>query len=294
MDRITMAVLLIAALGVQHGFAEEMHHGGPAEQAVALGSMDDAVNAVAFFSRRVDSNIKNNELDKIHASAFAAADAASSSSQFATSLTADQKTQLEAQIARVKALAKMLDKYGDAGKALEASNYAAKLREESEAMQKLTGITAKDDWIPRTSEGTAVLPHSDHSPKHGGVFFMAPGQYYHLEGVYPTPGDFRVYMYDDRTRSIAVKGISGKVTFKDKEYDLVPNTDVSYLMAHLPSDATLPVTLSAKISLPDPKTTTISVEQFDFDFDKLTGEGESHDESTSGMAAPVHAVRKTR
>ena len=34
------------------------------------------------------------------------------------------------------------------------------------------------------------LPHEDHSPKHGGTFFMAHANWPDLEGTYPDPGRF--------------------------------------------------------------------------------------------------------
>ena len=44
--------------------------------------------------------------------------------------------------------------------------------------------------------------HLDHTPKHGGILFMAPNGWHHLEGVLVSPQEFRLYLYNDFTRPI--------------------------------------------------------------------------------------------
>jgi hypothetical protein len=60
--------------------------------------------------------------------------------------------------------------------------------------------------------------HMDHSPLHGGQFFMAQNNYHHLEGTLSEPGVFRLYVYDDFKRPIDPRNFAGRVVFE--RYDL--------------------------------------------------------------------------
>ncbi len=60
--------------------------------------------------------------------------------------------------------------------------------------------------ITTTSHGGHKQPHMDHSPKHGGIFFMAPNKKHHLEGVYSKEHGFKLHIYDEYTQPISVTG----------------------------------------------------------------------------------------
>jgi hypothetical protein len=60
--------------------------------------------------------------------------------------------------------------------------------------------------------------HANHNPQHGGLFFMAPDVWHHLEGAYSQDGIFRVYLYDDYTKPLApelAKQVTGRVVLKE-------------------------------------------------------------------------------
>ena len=56
--------------------------------------------------------------------------------------------------------------------------------------------------------------HMDHSPLHGGQFFMAANSYHHLEGALPRPGEFDLYVYDDYKRPLDPRNFAGEVVFE--------------------------------------------------------------------------------
>ena len=136
----------VAFAGVQSGFAEE--HESKKVTVPSLSSLQDVVNAVAYYQREVDEHIASKELDELHGYAYAASDSAGKAKDFASSLSEEKRKELDERLAKIKSIAKQLDKYGDAGKVDESKQFSGKLKEESEAVQKLLGFTASKDWKP--------------------------------------------------------------------------------------------------------------------------------------------------
>ncbi len=105
---------------------------------------------------------------------------------------------------------------------------------------------------------SSARPHQDHNPKYGGIFFMAPDGWHHLEGTYPEPGVFRVHLYDNFSVPLSAKGFKGRAVLKESfdpatretrelaAYPLLAARDGSYLEARIPSGS-FPLEISAKI-----------------------------------------------
>ncbi len=75
----------------------------------------------------------------------------------------------------------------------------------------------------KCADGSAMLEkltpraHGNHSPQHGGGFFMAADNWHHVEGTYPEEGLFRLFVFDDYTKPLAVdraRQVTGRVVTK--------------------------------------------------------------------------------
>ena len=126
-------------------------------------------------------------------------------------------------------------------------------------------------------------PHGDHNPRHGGVFFMAADNSHHLEGTYPQPGVFRVFLYDEYTRPLSLRGVSGRAVTRESRdassnrmidleaFALRPSRDGKYLEARIAPRAgtsTGPMQITAKLQF----AASGPEQRFDFAFPALTRE----------------------
>ncbi|MFN8061403.1 MAG: hypothetical protein U0Q12_19755 [Vicinamibacterales bacterium] len=138
--------------------------------------------------------------------------------------------------------------------------------------------------------------HMDHTPHYGGIFFMAPDAFHHVEGTYPAPGVLRLRVYDNFTKEMSAKAFKGRVVAKETfdeatktyreiaAFPLEPSPDDTYLEARVGAVET-PVELTAKIVLTDggPE------ERFDFVFDGVTFEDKRG--ATGASTAPPSGPR---
>jgi hypothetical protein len=115
--------------------------------------------------------------------------------------------------------------------------------------------------------------HADHNPKHGGIFFMAPDNWHHLEGTLVSQRELRIYLYDNFTRPLGAIGYSGElkvqpVNDQDEEVGqpvtvpIKPADNNPYLIAELPESAKLPFQSEARLQFPKAKDRYL----FNFDF----------------------------
>jgi hypothetical protein len=102
-------------------------------------------------------------------------------------------------------------------------------------------------------------PHGNHNPQHGGLFFMAPDNWHHLEGTFPRARLVRIYLYDDFTKPLPrdqVKLVQGRIittssvggATREVSFPLARSRDGQYLEATVDSRA-LPASIVAKIKL---------------------------------------------
>jgi hypothetical protein len=155
----------------------------------------------------------------------------------------------------------------------------------------------------KCADGSAMVPrytkraHGDHNPKHGGIFFMAPDNWHHLEGTYPAVGRFRVYVYDDYSKPLSVaeaRKIRGRVVTREA-FDAKTGTTRELAAAPLvlgPNGAffearierlPVPAKLTAKITFrPDAKES-----RFDFMFPAHSKEPPASGPRPDALASPI-------
>jgi hypothetical protein len=132
-----------------------------------------------------------------------------------------------------------------------------------------------------------AMPHADHKPKHGGLFFMSLDNVHHLEGVLLPPGTFRVYLYDEYVKPLKpdqVRLASGTIQIGDSEdapkIPLGPGKKKESMEASIDANPKFPVAITLLLRLPGMAPDS-KPELFNFTFSKFT------DENAAGSSAPM-------
>jgi len=129
-----------------------------------------------------------------------------------------------------------------------------------------------------------VAAHSDHSAKHGGIFFMAPDQKHHLEGAISDKCEFHIHFYDEYTKPIMADKFAaeGKVRPKgtDKEMPLKMTLEPgkSFLVGTVDTSIKFPLSIKMYIDFKNGEKPQV----FDFEFDGPSKSPAGHDDESKG------------
>ncbi len=143
---------------------------------------------------------------------------------------------------------------------------------------------------PECGQPVSGMGHMDHTPRHGGQFFMDTNLYHHLEGTLPEPGVFKLYFYDDWRVPLDARNFAATLFIESENTSTGEITETPYplevkrdgdtfLTGSIPPD--LPVTFYVMAMLRGEE------KRFDFEFDALTIEPEPT-AVTSGIRLHSH------
>lgn len=153
---------------------------------------------------------------------------------------------------------------------------------ERPAATRSTSAGATSAPTPSTTSASVQPPvlrpgsHDDHSPRHGGIFYMDGNLYHHLEGAYPEAGVFRLYLYDDYTKPVDPKGTTGTIQMEGAtDAPLIPlehDAGTQTLVARIDPAPALPVKLVMRLDLTNPLNGVTKQSLFHFEFKAVGGE----------------------
>jgi hypothetical protein len=131
-------------------------------------------------------------------------------------------------------------------------------------------------FLPPPTDVAMGMPHQNHNPQHGGVFFMAEDNIHHLEGVVIEPETFRLYLYDAYTLPLdpdRVKETQASVEVGDsgdaRGIPLHVGADGQTQEAKLGPALNFPITLTLRMHLPG-EPPDAKPELFTFHFNKYS------------------------
>lgn len=90
------------------------------------------------------------------------------------------------------------------------------------------------------------MAHGDHNPKHGGMLFMAPNGFHHVEGTLDADGTFRLYLYNDFTKPIDATPFEARVG----DTRLAPAEGGAYLTGTIAPPSHYPAEVGVDVHFP--------------------------------------------
>lgn len=305
-----VALTLMLGPAVPMAMAQHEHggeHGKPAEFKMPT-TYKAAVEEIQNRLHEIAELIESKDLDNVHSQAEVIQKVGNAIGQLA--LKSDSGVPKTAVKEVNKAGRDLADKFDAIDKAGDSGD-AAGTKKVYDEMVKLTATLEK--YVPKVyacpmkCEGDKTYPqpgkcpkcgmdlaevkaHSDHSAKHGGVFFMAPDQKHHLEGAVSDKGEFHIHFYDEFTKPIMADKFTaeGKVRPKgsDKELPLkmTLETGKSFLVGNVDKSIKFPLAIKMFIDFKDGQKPQV----FDFEFDAPSKAPAGHDESKEGHRGGKH------
>lgn len=118
---------------------------------------------------------------------------------------------------------------------------------------------------------TRLKEHMDHEAKYGGVFFMAPDKFHHLEATLSATNEFRIYFYDNFTKPIPAENFTVQANARPKGADrqtekavtLTLEPGKAFLVGKIDASLKFPIAVKAFIDFKDGE----RPQPFDFEFD---------------------------
>lgn len=293
----SIAVLLCTLVIVAASSAQAQHkhggheHGKPVEFKMPT-TYKGAVDEIRMRLHEIDALIVTKKLADVHAQADVIQKVGNVVGQLA--LKADSGVPKEA-IKEVnkagRALAAKFDAIdlaGDSGDAVGTRRVHGEMVKLAAVLEK---YAPKDYACPMRCEGDKtypaagkcpvcgmklqdVLSHMDHSPKHGGVFFMAPDQTHHLEGTISNTKEFRVYFYDEYTKPIQATKFTAEGTAwtggknSDTPLKLTVEPQNAFLIGQVDASVVFPIRIKIFIDFKDGEKPQV----FDFEFAEASKE----------------------
>jgi hypothetical protein len=288
-------MLVLMSVGVpaaraQHGHGDEKkeeEHGKPAAFSIPT-TYKAAVAEIEHRLHEIAELIENKKLDKVHAEADVIQKVAKVVGQLAlkddSGVPKDAVKEVNVAGKDLAAKFDAIDKAGDSG---DLAGTKKVYDEMVVLMATLQKYVPKVYQCPMKCEGEKtydkpgkcpkcgmdvqdVKSHLDHEAKHGGAFFMTPDQKHHLEGTLSASNEFRIYFYDEYTKSIPADKFTAEAKAWNKgasESDRKPlklahAPDKSFLTGKVDASVKMPLSIKAYVDFKDGQKPQV----FDFDF----------------------------